>query len=157
MRKETGSWLSGPQAALDGGESSYPGEKLGAAESGPGSMAGLGRRLGAILVDWLIISIPVNLIMGQDGRWFLGGGATTTLILWALVSIVSVWALSMTPGMAAVGLGVARVDAAAPVGLWRAVIRTVLSVFVFPALFQDEDNRGMHDRATGTAVVVRPR
>lgn len=116
-------------------------------------MAGLGRRIGAIVVDWLVVYIPVYLIMGMEGRWFLGGAATTTLILWALISVLTVWAFSTTPGMAAVGLAVARVDADAPVGVWRAVVRTLLSVFVFPALFQDEDARGMHDRATGTAVV----
>lgn len=153
MRKVTGSWLSGPQAALDESPSNFAGEKLGAAEHGPGQIATLGRRAGALLIDWLIVSMPTYMLLGYDGRWFLGGASTTTLVIWALISVASVWAFSLTPGMAATGIAVARVDADAPVGLWRAALRTVLTVCVFPALFQDEDLRGMHDRATGTAVV----
>jgi hypothetical protein len=48
---------------------------------------------------------------------------------------------------------VARVDADAPVGFVRALVRQVLLVFVVPALFADSDGRGMHDRATGTGLV----
>lgn len=153
MRKVTGSWLSGPQAALDDSHSKFAGEKLRATEQGPGSIATLGRRVGSLVIDWLIVMLPTYTALGYDGRWFLGGASTTTLIIWALISVGSVWAFSLTPGMAATGLAVARVDADAPVGLWRACVRTLLTVCVFPALFQDEDLRGMHDRATGTAVV----
>ena len=39
------------------------------------------------------------------------------------------------------------------VGLWRSVVRTLLTVFLFPPIIQDTDGRGMHDRATGTAVI----
>ncbi|HJE89406.1 MAG TPA: RDD family protein [Dietzia timorensis] len=153
MRKVTGSWLSGPQAALDESPSNFAGEKLGATEHGPGSIATLGRRVGALLIDWLIVALPTNLILGVDGSWILGGISSTIPIIWAFISVASVWAFSLTPGMAATGLAVGRVDADAPVGLWRAVVRTLLTLCVFPALFQDEDLRGMHDRATGTAVV----
>ena len=51
------------------------------------------------------------------------------------------------------GMGVARVDATEPVGLWRAALRTVLTGFVFPAAIVDADGRGMHDRATNTTVI----
>ena len=42
--------------------------------------------------------------------------------------------------------------AALPVGIVRALARQVLLVFVIPALITDLDGRGMHDRATGTAL-----
>jgi hypothetical protein len=52
-------------------------------------------------------------------------------------------------------MGVARVDVGgARVGLWRAAVRTLLTAFVLPAALVDQDGRGMHDRATGTAVIM---
>ena len=73
MRKVTGSWLSGPQAALDDSHSKFAGEKLGATEQGPGSIATLSRRVGALVIDWLIVMLPTYSMLGYDGRWFLGG------------------------------------------------------------------------------------
>lgn len=152
MRELTGSWLSGPQSALEV-TSEYPGERFGAPKQGPGSMAGLVRRAVAMLVDWWIIYLPAYALLGSDGRWLLGGAATTTLVLWALVSMVTVMLFAQTPGMAALGIGVARVDADERVGVWRAIVRTIFAVTIFPVLFQDEDSRGLHDQATGTAVI----
>ena len=39
-------------------------------------------------------------------------------------------------------------------GLARAAARTLLTIFVLPAAMVDTDGRGMHDRATGTAVIL---
>ena len=52
MAGEIGSWLSGPEPL--GPKSGYPGEQLGLPQAGPGSLARMGRRLGALVVDWLI-------------------------------------------------------------------------------------------------------
>src|SRR5258708_25150998 len=54
-RRWAGSWLSG--VAPDGDKTSYPGQQLGLPESGPGSVAGVGRPLGALLIDWLLCAI----------------------------------------------------------------------------------------------------
>ncbi|MGO4425639.1 RDD family protein, partial [Streptomyces sp. MCAF7] len=53
-RQAIGSWLSGPRAAAEdmGVELGYRGEALGLPESGPGSITPIGRRLGALLIDW---------------------------------------------------------------------------------------------------------
>jgi hypothetical protein len=37
--------------------------------------------------------------------------------------------------------------------VWRAVVRTALLILLIPALLVDADGRGLHDRATQTAVV----
>ncbi|MGO9653847.1 MAG: RDD family protein, partial [Mycobacterium sp.] len=37
-----------------GSRSAYPGERLGLPESGPGSLAPVGRRVAALTIDWLI-------------------------------------------------------------------------------------------------------
>jgi len=50
---------------------------------------------------------------------------------------------------------VARVDQRDQrVGFARAAARTLLTIFVLPAAMVDTDGRGMHDRATGTAVIL---
>jgi len=41
------------------------------------------------------------------------------------------------------------------VGIGRLVVRGLLLSLVVPALFTDWDGRGLHDRASGTAVVRR--
>ena len=43
--------------------------------------------------------------------------------------------------------------AGAWVGLWRPIIRTVLLVFVIPAVIFDSDQRGLHDLAAGTVLI----
>ena len=51
MARTMGTWLSGPSSEPASG---YPGERLGLPQQGPGSIARFGRRVGAILADWLI-------------------------------------------------------------------------------------------------------
>lgn len=154
MRDSIGSWLSGPSAALPEGEQSrYPGERFGLPEQGAGSLAPTGRRVGALVIDWLISmgisALILSLITLPD--WL--PWSTLTLIIWAIFSVVGVWLFAFTPGMAWLGMGVVRLDAAVRVGLVRALVRTVLTVFIAPPLIGDVDGRGMHDRATGTAVI----
>src|SRR5262249_57899382 len=52
-RRWTGSWLSGVTPAA-GDKSEYPGQRLGLPRSGHGMVAGVGRRLGALVIDWLM-------------------------------------------------------------------------------------------------------
>ena len=59
-RHWAGSWLSGTRAARE--ENTYPGQHFGLPEKGPRSVAGVGRRLGALFIDWLlcmVISVAV--------------------------------------------------------------------------------------------------
>ena len=148
MARMTGSWLSGPHAALpsdsDGTEERYRGERLGVPETGPGALASVGRRVGAITVDWAIATLCAWLFL-SDASW--------NFAIWAGMSVVTVALFSVTPGQLAVGIGVARVDKAAPVGLWRAVIRVALVGLVIPAAIWDADTRGLQDRLTDTAVI----
>ena len=66
-RRWAGSWLSGSASA--GTESEYPGQRLGLPESGPGSVAGIGRRLGALVIDWLLCeAIAWGVFHDDQGR-----------------------------------------------------------------------------------------
>ena len=132
-------------------EPTYPGEFLGMPESGSGSQASVMRRMGAVAIDWLICLGAATLIVAQTDA--LGDKATLTYLLWLVMGIITGWLFARTPGMLALGMGVARVDTQAPVGLWRAAVRTVLTGFILPAALVDADGRGMHDRATNTTVI----
>ncbi len=58
MARDIGSWLSGPEPVRPGGDTGYPGERLGLPETGSRSLARMGRRFGALIIDWLIIEEP---------------------------------------------------------------------------------------------------
>ena len=149
----TCSWLSGPNAAHedDGTEQNYPGELLGLPSTGPGALVGLGRRTGALLIDWLmamgISALIVNTFTIPQSM------STITLLVWFVAGVAAVSVFSFTPGQFIMGIQVARVDVSARVGFLRALVRTFFLLFVFPAVISDHDGRGMHDRATGTAMV----
>jgi uncharacterized RDD family membrane protein YckC len=152
MSREFGSWLSGPQSL--GSREGYPGQRLGLPADGPGSLAPLGRRAAALLIDWLISYglAGLGLAAGLYGSAFL---ATAVLIVWLLLGVVSVRLFSFTPGQYALGLRVASIDNRLHVGTGRAAARGLLIALVIPALFTDSDGRGFQDRLTATAVVRR--
>jgi uncharacterized RDD family membrane protein YckC len=78
-----------------------------------------------------------------------------SLLVWAVLTVVAVGIFGFTPGQFAVGIRVAPLGGRRLVGLWS-VPRTVLTFLVVPAVWLDEDGRGLHDRACRT-VVVRTR
>ncbi|MET0197803.1 MAG: RDD family protein, partial [Rhodococcus fascians] len=121
MARMTGSWLSGPNAAMpdDGTEQNFPGERLGLPQDGPGAVAGLGRRTLALLVDWFMSMGISALIISVTG---IGQSMSTiTLLVWFVLGVASVSIFSFTPGQLIVGIQVARVDASARVGFVRAL------------------------------------
>lgn len=159
MRELTGSWLSGPASAPDGKEQRFKGERLGLPEGGTGAIAPLGVRVGALVIDWFLAYGVVGLLVTVVGPGFFGGESFSGVsswavpLIWGAAGVVCVWLFAQTPGQAVFGIGTARIDVAEPVGLWRALVRVVFLFFVLPPVIQDEDGRGMHDRATGTALI----
>ena len=135
----------------------YRGERFGLPRTGAGSVAGFGRRLAAVTVDWVLALLIAGLFAGPDPL-ATGGGSTaqwTVLGVWFLLTAAAVAAFGITPGMAVLGMRVASLDSTL-VGVPRALLRTALLALVIPALARDGDGRGWHDRATST-VVVRTR
>ncbi|MFJ8693656.1 RDD family protein [Streptomyces roseolilacinus] len=151
-RRVIGSWLSGPRAAAEemGADFGYRGERLGLPEAGPGSVAPLGRRFGALFVDWsLCMLIAYGLITRGDwnaaGNWALG-------VLFVL-GVLTVGTIGCTPGKRLLGLRVIAEDGQR-LGFGRAIVRTALLCLAIPALIWDRDGRGLHDRLA-RAVQVR--
>jgi hypothetical protein len=148
MARITGSWLSGPPADSGGPATpEFPGAELGLPKTGAGSLAGMGRRIAALFVDWMIaLGIAALIVRGSSA-------SSVTLLIWFVIGVGAVTLFGFTPGQYFLRLRTVRIDADAPVGFVRALARQVLLLFVVPALFTDADGRGMHDRATGTALV----
>jgi uncharacterized RDD family membrane protein YckC len=158
MPRTFGSWLSGPppSEAGDHAESAgeYPGQRLGLPPTGPRSLARFGRRIGALLIDWLIAYglAALGMTLGIVSMATL---STAVLIVWIVLGAISVRLFGFTPGQLAFGLVVVAVDGQEHVGIGRAVARGLLIALVIPALVTDSDLRGLQDRTTNTAVVRR--
>ena len=149
----TQTWLSGPAKHPDEGPSAdpggqdFPGQRLGLPARGPGSAAGFGSRILAIMIDWLPCSIAAQL--------FTKNPAFSTLALFAAITALSIGITGRTLGHAVAGLRVASLDGRRP-GVGAAVIRTVLLCLLIPPVVYDTDGRGLHDRAANT-IVLRTR
>ncbi|WP_431779148.1 RDD family protein [Microbacterium aurantiacum] len=121
----------------------YPGERLGLPREGRGSIGGLGRRVGALFVDYG----AAYLLSG-----FFGWDALAILIIFGAIQIVFLPTLQGSPGHRLFGLTLRRSDGGW-VGLWRPVVRTILLILVIPAVIWDSDHRGVHDKAAGSVLV----
>ena len=133
----------------------YPGRQFGLPANGASSVAGFGRRLAAIAIDWALAMLVAALFVGPDplaapgfNWWVLG--------VWFLLTAAPVGVFGSSAGMTALGLRVASIDSAAVIGVPRAALRTALIAVVVPPLLRDGDGRGWHDRAART-IVVRTR
>ncbi|MGM7665732.1 RDD family protein [Microbacterium sp. A93] len=123
----------------------YPGERLGFPKTGTGSIGRVGRRIGALAIDWaaaVIISVA-----------FFQYDSIATLLIFAIVQIVFIPTLGGSPGHRILGMRLVMLNGAW-VGLWRPLVRTFLLVLVIPAVIWDPDQRGLHDKAVG-AVLIR--
>jgi hypothetical protein len=123
-------------------------------QSGPRSLARMGRRIAALFVDWLI-SYGLAALAMTVGVVSMATLSTAVLVIWLLLGAVSVRLFGFTPGQYALGLVVVPVDGRLHVGSGRAIARVLLIALVIPPLITDTDLRGVHDRLTNTAVVRR--
>ena len=140
-RQRAGSWLSGPTPART--ESQYPGQRLGLPESGPGSVAGVGRRLGALVID---------LLLSEAIAWGVFHDQFLTLAVFAAEVYLLTALTGFTVGKRLLGLRVVRLDGK-PVGFLWSLVRTLLFLAVIPPLIMDGDLRGLHDKAANTVVI----
>src|SRR6476660_6896579 len=92
MARPFASWLSGPPPPEAGdpakGPADYPGQRLGLPQAGPRSLARLGRRVGALLIDWLIAYglAALGLTLGIVSMPIL---STAVLVVWFVLGVIS--------------------------------------------------------------------
>lgn len=137
-----GAWLPGTRPLAE--SESYPGEQFGLPEHGPRSVAGMGRRLVALFIDW-ILSMLIGLAIFHSRDW-------TTLAIFAAEDYLLTALTGFTVGKRLLGIRVARLDGK-PVGLLWALVRTLILLTVVPPLVTDRDLRGLHDKAANTIVI----
>ncbi|MEH3079238.1 MAG: hypothetical protein PGN11_21690 [Quadrisphaera sp.] len=126
----------------------WPGQGLGLPEAGPGSMATPGRRVIAIVVDWLACSLVSFAFFDYD--------PFATLLLFVVEQVLLVATLGGSFGHALVGLRVHRlVTTTTPPPPLAALLRAVLVALVLPAFLPGGDGRQLHDRLAGTALLRR--
>ena len=140
-RRWAGSWLSGTVSAGSGNE--YPGQRLGLPETGAGSVAGVGRRLGALVIDWLICEVIALAVFHNQ---------YLTIVVFAVEVYVLTATTGFTVGKRLLGQRVVRLDGK-PVGFGWSAVRTLLFLAVIPPLAFDADLRGLHDKAANTVVI----
>jgi RDD family len=154
----TGEWLPGTgegATPVDDQALRWRGERLGLPESGVGSAATGGSRVLGWIVD-LVLAWLVTLIFVHPDLQNTAAMQSFNLwsgLVWAVITLVSAAFFGFTPGMAAVGIRVGRLDGAAMLGVWRALVRCVLSAVIVPSAVRNLDGRSWADRLTGTVVV----
>jgi uncharacterized RDD family membrane protein YckC len=136
----------------------WRGQRLGLPESGIGSIAPSGARIGAFAVDAVAAALVAALFVQLARHGQPTDPAARLPGYWSLVPffldyVVGSLVAGRTLGMYLFGLRLIRVDRDAAVGPVRIVARTVLLMLLVPAVVFDRDGRGMHDRLTETAVV----
>ena len=132
-------------------ERAFPGRALGLPESGLGSVASMGARVGAFLIDIVLSALVAWWITAPEAP------RNTSLLVWAGMTVVTVALFGITPGQAALGIRVVPLDPdnsrmRSFVGLW-AIPRTALIFLIVPPLLLDANGRGLHDRLCRTVVL----
>jgi uncharacterized RDD family membrane protein YckC len=140
--RRAGDWLTGIMTPRN--SSRFPGEDLGLPEDGPRSVARMGRRLGALAVDWLLSLLIATAITRHPQFVTI---AVFGAEIWLLTALTG-----FTVGKRLLGIRVARLDGK-PVGFGWSLLRTILLLAVVPPLVNDSDLRGLHDRAANTVVI----
>ncbi|MET9297447.1 RDD family protein [Streptomyces sp. NPDC003077] len=150
-RQAIGSWISGPRAAAEdmGVEFGYRGQRLGLPEEGSGSLARPGRRFAALFIDWaLCMLVAYGLLSGGRAQT----ASNWALLVFAVLSVLTVGTVGFTPGKRLLGLRVVA-ENGGRLSFPRVVLRTVLLVVIIPAVIWDRDGRGLHDRLARSVQV----
>lgn len=118
-----------------------------------GARVGLGRRLGAIAIDWLLALLVARLVL-PGTTYGSGDYALATLAIFAVEIVLLTWLTASSFGQRILGIAVVT-QQDRRLSLWRTLIRTLLICLVVPAIVYDSQGRGLQDLAVGSRVVFR--
>lgn len=124
----------------------WAGKRLGLPEAGPGSLAKMGRRIFALVIDWSLALLV--------SRAFFNSDNTATLTFFMLEQWLLVATTGNSFGHLIAGIRVRKLDGS-QVGIVPSLLRISLILLVIPATIWDADNRGLHDKAAKTVLVRR--
>jgi uncharacterized RDD family membrane protein YckC len=124
--------------------------------TGPSSVAPMGRRLVALIIDWVLCYLIASSIVRHNVFIVTDAHYQDAQLVALLLFVVEVYLLTaisgLTVGKRLLGLRTIRTGGSSPGFRWAA-LRTLLLVCVIPACLSDRDLRGLHDRAADTIVV----
>lgn len=140
---------SGPDPAPSG--PSRPGPAAGRRPEDPDGHplvpASLGRRFGALVVDWVLCLLFANIFADP-----VRDGWSPVVVLIGVYGFF-VGLFGQTPGMRLTGIRCVSYADSGGIGVARATLRGLLLCLVVPALVMDGQRRGLHDRAAGSIMV----
>lgn len=131
---------------VDESENYWPGKRFGLPEEGPRSTPGWNRRIGGIFIDWVLALGLSALFFGFNNLSILG--------VFVLLHIIGGLLAAGSPGHLLMKIRIAPI-AGGRLGILAPVVRPLLIALVIPALMNDDDRRGAHDRLVGTILVTR--
>ena len=114
----------------------------------PEPRAWIGRRIAALIIDWLASLAVARLVFPQFGYGSDSAGFATLGVFAVEVTLLT-WLTGASFGQRIIGLRVVPIDSGR-LPLWRAALRTLLVCLVIPAVVYDNQGRGVHDRLAGT-------
>lgn len=114
-------------------------------------MGRVGRRIGALVIDW---AIAVALTCVLFGYTLLNYDGFVVLAIFVLLQALQLAVFGWSAGHRLVGLRLITITGGR-VGLWRPVVRSLLLGLAVPALVWDSDQRGFHDKIAGTVLIRR--
>ncbi|MBM2623285.1 RDD family protein [Actinoplanes sp. LDG1-06] len=120
----------------------------GALDLGSARVASFGRRLGALMIDWALATVVAALLVDD-----LRANPWPQLGIFVLVHAFFVGLFGQTLGMALARIRCVSITDGGAIGLPRAALRALLLALVIPAMINDGDGRGLHDRAAKSAMV----
>lgn len=109
-------------------------------------MPGWNRRIVGLLVDWV-------LAMGISAVFF-GFNSFAILAVYVGLNIIGGLLVAGSPGHLVARIRIAPTTGGR-LGLIAPIVRPLLIALVIPALLNDDDMRGAHDRLVGTILVSR--
>ncbi|PDQ35289.1 MAG: RDD family protein [Candidatus Lumbricidophila eiseniae] len=130
--------------------SKWPGERLGLPSTGRGSIARVGRRIVALLVDWgsaMLLALLLTPYNSVAYTW-------VTPLVFLVLQLVFIPTIGGSVGHRLFGMSVVPL-VGGWVGVRRSAVRSILLALVLPALVWDSDQRGFHDKVAGTALIRR--
>ncbi len=131
------------------------GTRLGLPAGGRNAVAGWGRRILALVIDWFAGLLVIAAFAG--GTAWNGGGAAMTFLPLGMFFVQATLLTALAGGsfgQLITRIGVLRLPDRR-IGIASAALRTLLICLVVPPLVFDKDGRGLHDLATDTVVVRR--
>ncbi len=115
----------------------------------------LGRRIAALFIDWAIAALSAVALTSVS--YPPKNPAENLVIVAFFIGEVAVLTglIGVSIGKRLLRLGVEGPDGG-PIGVPRALLRTILLSLVLPAIVMNDEKRGLHDIAAGSRVIQVP-